>query len=88
MAFVRGYWALIVGILLLVIGFMTIFVSATFPTGEALVGTPTTGGLVSTTFSPAPGIALQVIGIFGGIILIAGWVGYRIGRHRGSKTPG
>jgi len=86
MAIVRGYWVLVLGVVLVIAG-----VVAEIPiwqiTSGASFGWTAYAPLTSTTFTPTLAPVLPWVTIAAGVGLIAGWIGFRIGRSR-AKNPG
>jgi len=88
MTFVRTYWVLVLGSLSIAAGVVA-FVTA--PIVRPSFGWTAYAPLTSTTFVPsfAPAWSLLELaaGLLVGFALIAGWIGYRLGRAR-SKSSG
>ncbi|HEX4057821.1 MAG TPA: hypothetical protein VHX87_05845 [Galbitalea sp.] len=75
----RGYWALVLGVIVLALGLVPMITYADPP---ASFGWTAYAPLTSATFSPPVAPTLWVCEVVAGVILISGWVGYRIGRRK------
>jgi heme/copper-type cytochrome/quinol oxidase subunit 1 len=82
MAIVRGFWVLVLGLIVLVLGVVQLV--TTFSSAY-VVGWSAYAPLTSTTFAPSFAPMLPLIEIAVGLALVAGWVGFRIGRRRANS---
>jgi heme/copper-type cytochrome/quinol oxidase subunit 1 len=85
MAFVRGYWVLVLGLIILALGVVQL---VTLFSSVYVFGWSAYAPLTSTTFAPGFAPMLPLFEIAVGIALIAGWVGYRIGCRRANRSAG
>lgn len=81
MSILRRFGILILGIALLVIGVVFYAVALPQPSFGWTAYAPLTG----TTFvpTPSPNLPHYALGVIGaGLVLVAGWVGFRLGHRR------